>query len=394
MLADQISRSQAQVDFGAHLHLRDDGQFEIEFMEPGTSAQLQGFQEGDLITSVNGKSLQGLNKDQAEKLLERSDGDSIHIVSVQDGHVVDGQYTVRKPDEKANAPKAELLHNNIAYIKLPSFMAPKTFGKLMNALVGMEVSTPGGLQGMVLDLRYNGGGMVTLAKQLIQLLQLNGVVLHEKKREGREIVDTTTSVIPEPEIMKVGENPAQVVAEAYLQKIPLVILINGSSASAAEIVTGSLHEARPDTVVMGKRSFGKFTEMSVLPTPNCGEAAIMSAMYTTPQGHWLHGLGITPDIVVSQPRDSKDDAQMIAAVKYLVDKTANNAANVVNLAPSDPHILGKVVDKPLEPKVNTFRQWAVANTANIELGVAALVLFLLGVALFFITGGPKKKESE
>ncbi len=393
MLAAQISH-QSQVDFGAHLHLRDDGQFEIEFMEPGTSAQLQGFQEGDLITSVNGKSLKGLDKDQAEKLLERSEGDSIHIVSVQDGHVVDAQYTVRKPDDKANAPKAQLVHNNIAYIKLPSFMDPKTFGQLMDALVGMEVSTPGGLQGMVLDLRYNGGGMVVLAKQLIQMLELNGVILHEKTREGREIVDTTTSVIPEPEIMKVGENPAQLVAEDYLKKIPLVIMINGSSASAAEIVTGSLHEARPNTVVLGKRSFGKFTEMSVVPTPNCGEAAIMSAMYTTPQGHWLHGLGITPDIVVNQPRDSKDDAQMIAAVKYLVDKTADNAANVVNLGPGDAQILGKVVDKPLEPKINTFRQWAVANTASIAMGGAAFFFLLIGVALFFITGTSKKKESE
>jgi C-terminal processing protease CtpA/Prc len=226
------------------------------------------------------------------------------------------------------------------------------------------------------------------------MLELNGVILHEKTREGREIVDTTTSVIPEPEIMKVGENPAQLVAEDYLKKIPLVIMINGSSASAAEIVTGSLHEARPNTVVLGKRSFGKFTEMSVVPTPNCGEAAIMSAMYTTPQGHWLHGLGITPDIVVNQPRDSKDDAQMIAAVKYLVDKTADNAANVVNLGPGDAQILGKVVDKPLEPKINTFRQWAVANTASIAMGGAAFFFLLIGVALFFITGTSKKKESE
>jgi C-terminal peptidase prc len=394
MLAQQIAHSQSQVDFGAHLHLRDDGQFEIEFMEPGTSAQLNGFREGDLIISVNGKSLKGLNKDEAEKLLERSEGDQIRITSIQDGNQVEGQYTLHQAPDTANAPKAELVHNNLAYIKLPSFMAPKTFGQLMSALVGMEVTTPGGLQGMVLDLRYNGGGMVVLAKQLIQLLQLDGVVLHEKHRNGREIIDETTSVIPEPEIMAVGENPAQLLAKEYLKKIPLVILINGSSASAAEIVTGSLHEARPNTVVMGKRSFGKFTEMSVVPTPNCGQAAIMSAMYTTPKGHWLHGLGITPDIVVNQPRDSKDDAQMAAAVQWLVDKTANNSANVVTMSAGDAKILGKVVDKPLEPKVSTFRQWVAANADQIKLGGMALALLLIGVAIAFVTRPAKKKESD
>jgi C-terminal processing protease CtpA/Prc len=273
-------------------------------------------------------------------------------------------------------------------------MAPKQFAELMNALMGMELSTPGGLQGMVLDLRYNGGGMVVLAKQLIEALQLDGVVLHEKKRNGREIVDETTSLIPQPGIMAVGDNPAQDVAAAQLQRIPLVILINGSSASAAEIVTGALHEARPNTVVMGKRSFGKFTEMSIVPTPNCGEAAIMSAMYTTPKGNWWHGLGITPDIVVQQPRDSKDDKQMATAVQWLVDKTAGNAANVVSTVAPDAKILGKVVDKPLEPKISTFKQWVEANVDQLKLGGMALALLAIGIALFFITRPPKKKEVD
>ncbi|MFX6487747.1 PDZ domain-containing protein, partial [Acinetobacter baumannii] len=89
-----IGQTQNLVDFGAHIHPRDDGNYEIEFLEPGTSAEQAGFREGDLITSVNGVALKGLTKDAAEKLLRKSEGDQLHIVSVQDGNVTQGDYTL------------------------------------------------------------------------------------------------------------------------------------------------------------------------------------------------------------------------------------------------------------------------------------------------------------
>jgi carboxyl-terminal processing protease len=394
MLAQQIGQTQNLVGFGAHLHLRDDGQFEIEFLEPGTSAQLNHFREGDLITSVNGKALKGLTKEAAEKLLRKSEGDQIEVKSIQSGIPEDGLYTLHSAPDSANEGKAELVHNNLAYIKLPSFMDPEGFSKLLSSLVVMEMTTPGGLQGMILDLRYNGGGMVDMAKMLIQTLLKDGVVLHEKKRNGAQIVDETTTVIPVPTIMQVGDNPAQLVAVEELKKLPLVIMINGSTASAAEITTGALREARPDTLTLGERSFGKFEEMSVMQTPNCGEAAILSAMYTTPQGHWWQGLGITPDMVVHQPRDSNDDAQMAAAVKWLVDKTALNSANIVNMQPDSLKILGQVVDKPLEPKISTLSQWVEANTGTIVLGGVFLVLLSAGLVLVYVTRPRQNKADE
>jgi C-terminal processing protease CtpA/Prc len=394
MLAYQIGQAQNLVDFGASLHLRDDGQFEIEFLEPGTSAQLNHFREGDLITSVNGKPLKGLTKEAAENLLRKSEGDQIEIKSIQDRNPVEGLYTLHSAPDDANAANADLIHNNLAYVKLPSFMDTDGFSKLMSKLVVMEMTTPGGLQGMILDLRYNGGGMVDMAKQLIQTLMNDGVILHEKKRMGADIVDETTTVIPQPEIMRVGDNPAQLVAVGELKKLPLVILINGSTASAAEITTGSLREARPNTETLGERSFGKFEEMAVLKTPNCGEAAILSGMYTTPLGHWWQGLGITPDMVVHQPRDSNDDAQMAAAVKWLVDKTALNSANIVTMTPDSTKILGTVVDKPLEPKISTLSQWMEANMGQIELYCTALVLLLIGLGLVYTTRPSQKKADE
>ncbi len=394
MLKAQIGQGENQVYFGPHLHPRDDGGYEVEFLEPGSTAQLVGFREGDQIVSVNGVDLKGLSKDDAEKLLKKSDGDTLKIVSVQDGQTVTNEYTLRATAEGANDPKAELIHNNLAYIKLPSFMNEKQFNGLLSALVGMEVTTPGGLQGVILDLRYNGGGIVDLAKALIRTLESTAVVLHEKSREGREVVDKTTSLIPEPEIMKASGNKAQQVAVDELRKLPLVILINGSSASAAEITTGSLREGRANTITIGKRSFGKFVEMAIMPTPDCGQAAIESAMYTTPEGHWLQGLGITPDIVVDNPRGSKDDLQMDKAVDWLRDKTRLNSANVATMDPNELHILGKVVDKPLEPKISTFSQWLEAYKPELRLGAVAIGLLLFGIALWFATKPAPKKEED
>jgi C-terminal peptidase prc len=390
-LAAQIGQHENLVDFGANLHRRDDGQFEIEFLDPGSSAQLNGLREGDWITEVNGKRLEGLSKEEAELLLRKSEGDQLKVTSIQDGNSVNGLYTLHEAAADANAVKVELIDNNLVYMKLPSFMNSQEFGQLLDALLNKEKTTPGGLQGMVLDLRYNGGGMVKLAKILIQTFLNDGVVLHEKKRNNREIIDETTSLIPAPEIMKAEMNPAQLAAFAEFKKLPLVILINGSSASAAEIVTGTLQEARPNTVVVGKRSFGKFVEMNIMPTPDCGLAAIMSAMYTTPKGHWLQGLGLTPDIEVNQPRNSKVDAQLAEGVKWLQVKTALNSANVVTMAPDELKILGKVVDKPLEPKISTFSQWQAANSRSITLGGAALALLMIGLMIFYITRPPRPK---
>jgi len=394
ILAHQIGQGENLVEFGASLHLRDDGSFEVEFLEPGTTAQLGGFREGDQIESVNGQSLKGKTKDEVEKLLRASEGNTLKITSVQDGQRVEGEFTLHAAADDANAPKAELVHNNLAYIKLPSFMNEKAFKQLLSALIGMEVSTPGGLQGMILDLRYNGGGSVEMAKSLIQTLESTAVVIHEKKRQGREVVDETTSLIPAPEIMLVSANKVQQAAVDELRKLPLVVMVNGSSASAAEITTGALREGRANTIVLGKRSFGKFMEMSVMPTPDCGEAAILSAMYTTPDGHWYQGLGITPDIVVDNVRGAKDDLQMDKAVEWLVDKTRANSANVANLDPNEMKILGKVVDKPLEPKVTTVQEWVNANWGYIRIGGAAIVLLLIGAALWFVSRPAKKKEED
>ncbi|RTL41873.1 MAG: hypothetical protein EKK48_13225 [Candidatus Melainabacteria bacterium] len=381
ILAAQISVAEKSVYFGVALRLDTDGSYEVEAIQPGSTAQSVGIREGDGIISVNGTLLKGLSKQDAEKLLKGADNAQLRIVSLQDGVQVENTYTLHSPPDDANQAKADLVSNNIAYIKLPSFMDVQGFNKLIQILVGMNVKTPGGLQGIVLDLRYNGGGLVPMAKVLIRALVERGVILNERSRDEQGfVVDSKTSIPPLSDIEK-AKLPAELLPTLdALKHLPMVVLINGSSASASEIVSGTLQEVRPDTTLVGERSFGKGVEMAVRPLPTCGELAITAAAYTTPSGKWLHNVGVVPDVVVHQPRGSSDDAQLAYAIKLLVDKTRTNGANVAVLPPGDTSILGTPAPRPLEVvKVVTWQDRVLQYRSEITRGaVGLLLLSILG----------------
>jgi carboxyl-terminal processing protease len=381
------------VHFGAFLRRNADGTFMVEAMEAGSTAQLGGIREGDSIISINGQDLKGMAKEDADKLLKKAEGDQLHVVSVQDGQKVEADYTLHSPPDDASQPKADVIENNIAYIKLPSFMDEDTFAKLVTQLITADISTPGGLQGIVLDLRYNGGGLVDMAKSLIALLNSDGLVLHEKSREthgtSSYLIDKAETILPLTEVDKKKLGRAQLAVLQDLQSMPLVILINGSSASASEIVAGSLQEARPNTTVMGERSFGKGVEMLIAPLPNCAQMAVTSGAYTTPSGKWLHNVGIAPDITVHQPRGSRDDAQMAAAVKLLKEKSALWGGNIAVTAPKDTAVLGPVPVRPLPEPVDPVKKFWDDNGWMLWRGL--LGLFILAVIAIYLRLAPKNR---
>ena len=380
-----------QVSFGINLRKQPDGSFRIEHVTYGSTAQFSGLREDDTVIAVNDKPLAGMTKAEAEKLLAGPIGAQVKIKSLQDGKEVEASYSLKAP--VPNDAGAKLLKNNLAYLKLPSFMDHKAFGELMNSMAGMAATTPGGLQGIILDLRYNGGGEVDMAKTLIRLLMSEGVVIQELSRDGRERVETKTTVLPLGAYDELTMGAEQVALLKSLQKLPLVILINGSSASASEITTGALMESRPNTVVLGERSFGKFTEMLVTDLPNCSRIAVTSGRYTTPSGKWLQDTGITPGIIVHQPRGSQEDAQMAAAIEYLETLTGMNPANVVQKAPDDKAYLGPVPVRPQPEAADTdYAQLARENrTLLMQIGTGVGLFGILGIYLLL---SRRRKDDE
>lgn len=369
-----------QVNFGVGLRKSASGGYEIESVHYGTAAQYSGLREGDRIISVNGKEIAAMSKSDAEALFHGQIGALIKIKSVQDGKEVDASYALAAP--LPNKPDAKVLENNLAYLKLPSFMSEEVFNKLVSQLIGMAQNTPGGLQGMVLDLRYNGGGQVDMAKHLIQLLLSQGVAIQEVSRDGRTVVETKTTYLPLGAFAKLKFSQEELAVLKDLQTLPLVILVNGSSASASEIVTGALMESRKNTTVLGEQTFGKFEQMYVFDLPNCAKVAVTAGKYTTPSGKWLQEAGITPDIIVHQPRGGKEDKQMEAAIKLLKDKTGLNPSNVVQMDPEAKPILGPA---PVRPQEVVKKDWSEVISEHRVLimqgGVAAALLSLLAAYL-------------
>lgn len=345
--------------FGAFVRANPDGTFFIEHIEPGSSAQESGLREDDTIISINGIELAGKSKAEADRLFKTPAGERLTIVSIQDGKQVTAEYTVRPISADASAPKAALIGGNIAYIKLPSFMSIPEFNKLTDELIGMIATTPGGAEGIILDLRYNGGGMVEMAKVLIRLLSTESTFLLETSVENGFLVEKKTSILPLFAFERKKYSARQLEVLAALKQLPLVILINGSSASASEMVASIVPEVRENVTLMGAQSFGKGVEMMSMATlPNCSEITIKSGKYTTPSGKWIQNVGITPDVVVYQVRGARDDTQLDTAVKFIKDKTAKNGSNIVRLAPEeDVKVLGPVAERPKPVPVSAWKQF-------------------------------------
>ena len=378
-----------QAPLGVGLRKNADGTFWIEHIDYGSTAQLSGLREGDTILAVNDKELKGMSKADAEKLFIGPLGNSLKVKSIQDGKTVEASYMLRAP--LPNDAGAKLLKNNIAYLKLPNFMNEQDFGKIVMSMVGMAEGTPGGLQGIVLDLRYNGGGEVDKAKLLISFLLSQGAVISESSRDGRTWTKTDMSILPLGPYSKLKFTASQLAVLKDLQSLPLVVLVNGSSASAAEIVTGALKESRPNTIVLGERSFGKFQEMLMTTLPDCSKVAVTSARYTTPTGKWLQDVGIEPDMVVHQPRDSQDDAQMNAAMELLDKKTAFNPANIVRMPPESQPNLGPAPERPAAQAVDT--DWVqVARENRTLLAQIGVGILLAGIFGFYLLLSRKKKS--
>ncbi|MDR3613193.1 MAG: S41 family peptidase [Candidatus Obscuribacterales bacterium] len=384
-----IGQTEKLLPLGAFLHKQDDGTFLVESIFPTLGADVGGIQEGDEIVSVDGHILKGLTKEAAEKLMTKSEGTIVSVVvDRHDGSPVEAKdFTVRFPEKDVMKGKFDLINSKYAYLKMTDFMHPEVWEKLKEQAKAADEQK--GISGIILDFRYNSGGLVDLAHDVIKtFVDPQGKivpVLKEQARDGETTLKVVeTDVYPMPEIDKMQYNLAQLGAMLDLQKLPLVVMVNGSTVSAPEVATEGLQEARPNTWVVGTQSFGKGYEMSVLKTPDCGEVAITSNIFMPPSGKWLQGRGVTPDKVVHQKRGSSEDLQLKAAVDLLDEKVALTPTVMATLAPGETKLLPPPMTKPVEEvKPVTLKQWWADNQGKVVpfipvgVGLLALIGFFL-----------------
>lgn len=262
---------------------QEDGLVKVVSPIEGTPADAAGVKSGDFITHVDGKSLMGLTLDEAVEMMRGEVGSEIVITVLREGVKEPFDISIIRDTIKLTAAKGRT-EGHAVVLRVTTFN-DQTYDT-MKAELDKAVTEAGGIDkvtGVVLDLRNNPGGLLT------QAIEVSDAFL-----DKGEIVSTR------------GRNPEESErwnAEAgdLINGKPMVVLINGGSASASEIVTGALQDHKR-AIVVGTKSFGKGSVQTVMPVTGDSAIRLTTARYYTPSGRSIQAMGIAPDIIVEQPR--------------------------------------------------------------------------------------------
>jgi carboxyl-terminal processing protease len=282
--AAQDMRVQTRGEFGG-LGIevtQEEGFVKVVSPMDGTPADAAGIKSGDFITHVNGESLLGLTLNEAVDLMRGPIGSEIVITIVREGEPEPFDVTIIRDTIKLTAVRARTEQKTVV-LRVSTFN-DQTYKNLKSGLEE-QISQAGGadkVNGIVLDLRNNPGGLLNQA-----------IMVSDAFLEEGEIVSTR------------GRNPADgdrfnATPGDLAAGMPMVVLINGGSASASEIVAGALKDHRR-AIVVGTKSFGKGSVQTVMPLKGNGAMRLTTARYYTPSGRSIQNLGVSPDIVVEQP---------------------------------------------------------------------------------------------
>jgi carboxyl-terminal processing protease len=258
----------------------------------GTPADAAGIQSGDFITAVDGESVLGLNLDDAVEMMRGPVGSEIIITVVREGEIEPFEVSIIRDTIKLTAVRHRT-EGNAVVLRITTFN-DQTFPNLQEGLKE-QVEEAGGfdnIDGVILDLRNNPGGLLNQA-----------IYVSDAFLEAGEIVSTR------------GRDPADgdrfnAQPGDLAEGKPIVVLINGGSASASEIVAGALQDHRR-AIVVGTKSFGKGSVQTVVPLQGEGAMRLTTARYYTPSGRSIQALGISPDIIVVQPRPKPVDPDAV-----------------------------------------------------------------------------------
>ncbi|WP_179378070.1 S41 family peptidase [Jannaschia marina] len=261
---------------------QEEGYVKVITPMDGTPAFEAGVEAGDYITAVDGESILGFTLEEAVELMRGPVGSEIVVTIVREGLEEPIDISITRDTIRLTAARVRQEGDSIV-IRASTFNDQT----LPNVREGFEetVATMGGLEnvnGVVLDLRNNPGGLLTAGVELADTFLNQG-----------EIVSTRTRQSEDGDRFNAEEGD-------LIDGLPMVVLINGGSASASEIVAGALQDHRR-AVVVGTKSFGKGSVQTIMPVRGDGAIRLTTARYYTPSGRSIQALGISPDIVVVQP---------------------------------------------------------------------------------------------
>jgi carboxyl-terminal processing protease len=278
---------------GVYIYQLKDGRIVVQPIQAMPAARA-GMKPGEVVDTVDGKSVRGLALDRVEEMIRGEAGTTVHMGT----HPYNGKGPERSYDivrEIIHVPTVRAkMEDGFDYIRLSDF-GTTSGEEVRKALLDGQAK---GAKGYILDLRDNGGGLLDAAVQISSLFVPQGTIVSTIRRDGQSTTE-------------------EALGDAIPGLQPLVILVNKYTASASEITSGALQDYHLATLV-GTKTFGKGVVQSIYPLPDRGALKITTARYVTPLGRDIQHHGIVPDIVVAQDPDpaiidTPADKQLAAA---------------------------------------------------------------------------------
>ena len=297
----ELMRSHTEGSFGGIgivMGFKDNKITVISVME-GTPSEAAGIKTGDEIIAVDGTPTSEIEP-EGVALRIRGAVDTEVTLRIRRAGEEDKEYTVRRATIQVHTVAGEMLPDTdgIGYIRIASF-SEHTAAEFKDAYHALEDQ---GVKGMIIDLRENPGGLVTSCVEIANMLVPKGPVVSVVQRDGTR------------------EEYASNLAE---EKYPLVVLIDGNSASASEILAGALQDTGAATLI-GETSYGKGSVQVVLPLYDDDGLKLTIAKYYTPSGRSIDGTGIEPDVAVKPQADGAKDVQLMKAIDVMKEKFRNH----------------------------------------------------------------------
>lgn len=307
----------------------------------GTPAARAGIEPGDQILLIDHASARGMPLSKVVAVLRGNPGSTVTLTLLR-GKQEPLEVTLTREIIKVGSVKSKLEPDGVGYIRISQF-GEDTSGGFKSAIQSLQRESNGKLKGLVVDLRNDPGGLLTAAIDVAGDLLDGGTVVSIR---GRDASENRSFGAPGHGDMLAG--------------VPVVVLINGASASASEIVAGALQD-RHRAKVMGTQSFGKGSVQTVIPLKGHGAVRLTTALYYTPSGRSIQDEGIAPDIVAEAPKDQQIAGGVVLREASLTGAIANpgslngsqaqaqaGQAKPISSPPIKAELLGKPEDAQLK----------------------------------------------
>ena len=277
-----------------------------------TPAQRVGIKSGDLIIDVGGTSLKDLPISDAVKLMRGEPGTSVEITVIRKEIKEPLKFNITREIIISKGVKSYLFDKKIGYVRLSNFQSNST-NDVKDAIYELNRESNNKMEGLIVDLRNNPGGVLGTAVGISDLFLTEGKIVYTKGRTYKSKLEYFAS------------------PQDIIDGLPLIVLINEGSASASEIVAGALQDHKR-AMIMGTKSYGKASVQTIQELNDGSALKLTTARYYTPLGNDIHENGIKPDLVieggkkekVNLPEPYDEDGQLFQAIKHLNDTKISN----------------------------------------------------------------------